>query len=630
MRDIVVSDILDRIPKTGVPFRRLALDSTGLQARGMSRTARLRSPAVFIVAAACSAALSAADPGPIFTDRTAEAGLDFHHFNGMSGRYYFAEVVGAGGALFDFDDDGDLDLYLVQGRMLGPDRDLPEALIPPRRPLPLTDRLYRNDLEVSAGAARTLKLTDVTAASGIEGTGYGMGVAAGDYDNDGRTDLYVTQFGAANKLWRNLGSGADGTVTFRDVTSEAGVGEQRWSVPAVFFDFDRDGWLDIYAGNYSDYTLARNKTCIGESGLRDYCGPQSYDPLPDRLYRNLGDGSFEDVSEKSGITAEFGATLGLSAADFDGDGWLDIYVANDLSANQLWLNQRDGTFANDALLLGCALNRDGQAEASMRVDAADFDVDAYFFLFMTHLSRESNTLYVNDGSGLFRDQSVATGLGNPSWAFTGFGTAFLDYDGDGWLDIYVANGAVYVNFELARESDPYPLHQTNQLFHSLGASEDGKIRFADVTSSAGEVFALSEVSRGALFGDLDNDGDTDLVVTNNSGPARLLINQVGNRNHWLGLRLTSAPLAGGRDMLGARVAVQREGRPLLWRRVRTDGSYASAIDPRVLVGLGDAVAVAKVEVHWPDGQVESWTGLPVDSYSVLVQGTGEAVGPKRP
>ncbi len=599
--------------------------------------------AVVLLVTMALAGSAIASPGnPIFVDRTAEAGLDFHHFNGMSGRYYFAEVVGAGGALLDYDGDGDLDLYLVQGRMLGPDRDLPKAIFQPRHPLPLTDRLYRNDLTIAADGSRTVKLTDVTASSGIESAGYGMGAAAADFDNDGRTDLYVTQFDAPNRLWRNEGGGGDGGVSFRDVTAETGVGEGRWSVPAVFFDFDRDGWLDLYVANYMDYQLARNKACVGESGLRDYCGPQSYQPLPDRLYRNRGRGadgavSFEDVSATSGITAEFGATLGLTAADFDGDGWLDLYVANDLSANQLWLNQRDGSFANDALLLGCALNRDGQAEASMGVDAADFDADGDLDLFMTHLSRESNTLYVNDGSGLFRDQSVSTGVGNPSWAFTGFGTAFIDYDNDGWLDLYVANGAVYVNFELARENDPFPLHQTNQLFHNLGPNAgnksprrgaNGTIRFAEVTDTAGETFAVSEVSRGALFGDLDNDGDTDLVVTNNSGPARLLINQVGSDRHWLGLRLVGGKQR--RDMLGARVAVYREGKPPLWRRSRTDGSYASANDPRVLIGLGDDPAVSKVEVHWPDGSVEAWADLPVDAYSELVQGSGKTAGPERP
>ncbi|MCP3964329.1 MAG: CRTAC1 family protein [bacterium] len=575
---------------------------------------------VLLLALAGAGAAFAA--GPIFVERTAESGLDFHHFNGMSGRFYFAEVVGAGGGLLDFDGDGDLDLYLVQGRMLGPDSDIPKALIPPRHPLPLRDRLYRNDLTVAADGSRTVKWVDVTESSGIDGTGYGMGVATGDYDNDGRVDLYVTQFDAPNRLWRNEGGG-----TFSDATSAAGVGEERWSVPAVFFDFDRDGWLDLYVGNYMDYTLARNKACIGESGLRDYCGPQSYKPLPDRLFRNRRDGTFEDVSEKSGITADFGATLGVTAADFDGDGWLDVYVANDQTANQLWLNQRDGTFANDALLLGCALNRDGQAEASMGVDAADVDGDGDLDLFMTHLTRESNTLYLNDGSGLFRDLSTGSGLGNPSWGYTGFGTAFFDYDNDGWLDLYVANGSVYIIFELAREKDPYPLHQTNQLYRNLGLGENGRVTFAETTSEGGEVFEHSGVSRGALFGDLDNDGDTDVVVTNSSGPARVLINQVGNRAHWLGLRLVTGEPR--RDALGARIAVHRPGRPPLWRRARADGSFASANDPRVLIGLGEGEAVSRLEVHWPDGTVEEWDEINAGAYLTLARGTGQAVEPRQ-
>ena len=600
----------------------------------MSRRTQLAKVLAIVLAGAAAA------EEPIFREQAAAAGLDFTHFNGMSGRFYFSEVVGAGGALLDFDNDGDLDVYLVQGRMLGPDSDLPKALFPPKDPLPLSDRLFRNDLVVHPNGRRTLRFTDVTAASGIAATGYGMGVATGDFDNDGWTDLYVTNFAAPNQLWRNRGADSAGTVTFADVTAAAGVGEPRWSVPAVFFDFDRDGWLDLYVGNYMDFTLGHNKPCLAESGRRDYCGPQTYEPEPDRLFHNLGRGpdgrvTFADVSEASGITAEYGATLGLAAADFDGDGWLDVYVANDQTANQLWLNRGGaaGTakavqFANDALLLGCALNRDGQAEASMGVDAGDFDGDGDEDLFMTHLTRESNTLYVNDGRGLFRDRSLASGLANPSWGYTGFGTAWLDYDNDGWLDLFSANGSVYILFELARRGDPYPLRQPNQLFRNLGPAADGQVRFAEVTARAGPAMQQSEVSRGALFGDLDNDGDTDLVVTNNSGPARLLVNQVGSRAHWLGLRLTGGEPP--RDLLGARVAVHRPGKPPLWRRVRTGGSFASANDPRVLIGLGSDTAVERVEVHWPDGRREAWQNLPVDAYSTLAAGSGRPVEAKTP
>jgi len=571
-----------------------------------------------------------AAPEPIFTEEAAAVGIDFVHWNGMTGRFYYPEVVGSGGALFDYDGDGDLDLYLVQGQRLGP-APLEEAIFPPPSG-PLTDRLYRNDLEVAADGSRRLRFTDVTAESGITGDGYGMGVAAGDVDGDGFVDLYVTHFGP-DRLWHNQGDG-----TFRDATEAAGLDDRRWNVPASFADFDGDGRLDLYAGGYAAFSVALNKACIGESGLRDYCGPQSYDPVPDRLYLNRStpagaDGGglrFDDVSESAGITGAFGPTLGVATADFDGDGRVDVYVANDQAANQLWLNQgvgEDGRirFVDDALLLGCALNRDGVAEASMGVDAADFDGDGDEDLFMTHLTRESNTLFVNDGHGLFHDRSLDVGVANPSWQYTGFGTAFFDYDNDGWLDLFAANGAVYLIFELRRDGDPYPLHQPNQLFRNLGpaAEGEGHAGFEEVTGRVGPAFETSEVSRGAVFGDVDDDGDVDVVVVNNSGPARLLINRVGNRNHWLGLR----PVAGDppRDQPGTRVVVHHSGGPPLHRRVRTDGSYASASDPRLIVGLGDDPAVTAVEVRWPDGAVERWKGLDADRYHTLRRGDGESV-----
>ena len=573
-------------------------------------------------------------PTPIFLDHTEDSGLDFVHWNGMTGRYYFPEVVGSGGALFDMDGDGDLDLYLVQGGRLGPGSELGDAIFPPPGPLPLSDRLYRNDLETGPDGKPRVRFVDVTAASGIVAPHYGMGVAAGDVDNDGRVDLYVTNFGP-NQLWRNRGpEGDSGEVVFEDVTEAFGVGETAWSVPAVFSDLDADGWLDLFVGNYMAYSVARNKSCVGESGLRDYCGPQSYEAAADTLFRNLGhdrgpaaDGQvrFADVSESSGIREVFGPALGAVAADFDGDGRADLYVGNDLAANQLWLNQGPGDdgqgprFFDDALLLGAALNQDGAAEASMGIDAADVDGDGDEDLFMTHLTRESNTLYLNDGQGLFRDRSLKSGLANPSWGATGFGTAFFDFDNDGWLDLLAANGSVYVLFELARQGDVYPLHQPNQLFRNLGPGADGVVRFEEISDRAGEALTRSEVSRGALFGDLDNDGDTDVVLTNNSGPARVLTNARGQDAPWIGLRLVSGQPA--RDQLGARVAIHRDGRPPLWRRARSDGSFASANDPRVLVGLGEAPEFEKIVVHWIDGSTETWRGLALREYHTLAQGT---------
>ena len=572
----------------------------------MRRRGPRRSPAAWLLAAGCAVGGVAAAEEP-FTDRAAAAGLDFVHFNGMTGRYTIAEVTGAGGALFDYDNDGDLDLYLVQGNLLGPAATAEQAVFPPPGPLPLTDRLFRNDPRPAADGALEPRFVDVTAASGIVATEYGMGAATGDFDGDGWTDLYVTNFGP-NRLWRNNGDG-----TFADVTAASGAGDRRWSATATFFDYDGDGRLDLFVGNYLAYSVAQNRTCIGETGIRDYCGPQSYKAEPDRLLRNRGDGTFEDVTAASGLAAAFGPALGSLAADLDGDGLVDLYVANDQAPNQLWLNRGDGGFVEEALLTGTALNRDGQMEASMGVDAADFDGDGDEDLFLAHLSRESNTLYVNDGRGLFRDRTLETGLASPSWRATAFGAGWLDFDNDGRLDLFTANGAVYIQFELDRDNDPYPLEQTNQLFRGLGGG-----RFEEV-AAAGPELRRAEVSRGAMFGDVDNDGDTDVVVSNNSGPARLLINQAGSRASWLGLRLVVGETT--RYQPGARLAVTpAAGAAALWRRPRTDGSFASARDPRTIVGLGAATAVDRVEAHWPDGRVEAWLGIEPGSYLTLYRG----------
>jgi len=430
-------------------------------------------------------------------------------------------------------------------------------------------------------------------------------------DGDGWVDIYVANDAAANQLWLNQHDGS-----FREVTADSGAGDPRWSVSAAFLDFDRDGWLDLCVGNYTDFTLANNRKCFAPNSARDYCSPKMYQAQPDRLLRNRGDGRFEDVSERSGITRASGPALGVLGVDVDGDGWVDIYVANDAAANQLWLNQHDGSFRDEALLSGTAVNMEGAAQASMGVDAADFDGDGDEDLFMTHLLGETNTLYVNNGEGWFEDRSLATGLAVPSKAFTAFGTAWLDYDNDGWLDLFAANGEVRIVPILARAGDLYPLHQPNQLFRNQG---DGSFR--EVTAEAGPVFALSEVSRGAGFGDLDNDGDTDIVVVNNNGPVRLLRNEVGARNHWLGLRLLDRH---GRDALGARAELILADGRRLWRRVRTDGSYASANDPRILFGLGPEPKVQSLRVHWLGGRVEAWHGLSVDQYLVLREGEGAA------
>jgi hypothetical protein len=319
-----------------------------------------------------------------------------------------------------------------------------------------------------------------------------------------------------------------------------------------------------------------------------------------------------DVTAAAGMATEFAPTLGVSTADFNGDGWIDIYVANDGEPNLLWINQRDGTFKESALLAGSALTAEGRAEASMGVDAGDFDNDGDEDLIMAELTGQGSNLYVNDGSGRFRDASAASGLGAFSLPYTGWGTAWFDYDNDGWLDIMTVNGPIIANE--GRSNQPFPYDQRKVLFRNL---RNGM--FENVTDRAGAVFRLSEAGRGAAFGDIDNDGDVDVVIGNDNGRLRLLVNNVGNRNHWLGLRMVGAQ---GRDMLGARVVVTLRDGSKRWRRVRSDGSYGSANDPRVLVGLGPSAEPAAVQVHWPSGHVEQWADVAVDRWTTLKEGSG--------
>jgi enediyne biosynthesis protein E4 len=550
----------------------------------------------------------AASEGPAewFVDAAHSTGLDFVHFNGRSGNFYQPEIMAPGVGLFDDDNDGDLDVYLVQGQLLGTAKTVDEAVM--QGSLPLRGRLYRNDLQIDANGVRRLRFTDVTEQSGIDARGYGMGVAAGDYDNDGCVDLYLTNFGP-NQLFRN---NCDGTFT--DVSRSSGAADDGWSVPAAFVDFDRDGWLDLFVGHYLAFRVDRNVNCFTESRLPDYCPPERYRAEPDRLYRNRGNGTFADVTASSGVARAFGPALGVSTADFNGDKWIDIFVANDQKENQLWINQGDGTFKDLALRSGAALSGTGAATANMGADAGDFDNDGDEDLIVTELSGQGSSLYVNDGTGLFEEQSARTGLRLMTLPYTGFGTGWFDYDNDGWLDILAVNGLVTQNLDLLGSGNPFPLQQPNLLIRNLGMG-----KFEDVTHRAGGVFRLSEVSRGAAFGDIDNDGDVDVVVTNAAGQVRLLLNQIGNRQHWLGLRLVGAD--GRRDMLGARVAIMRSEGPTLWRRARADGSYASANDPRVLVGLGQSTAVRAIQVIWPGGRVEEWSGVPIDRYTTLREGS---------
>jgi enediyne biosynthesis protein E4 len=455
-----------------------------------------------------------------------------------------------------------------------------------------------------------LRFMDVTEQAGVGHVGYGMGVAVGDYDNDGFLDFYVTNFGS-NVLYHNNGDG-----TFSDVTRQAQVDDPRWSTSASWVDFDGDGYLDLFVCNYVDFTVAGNRACFSTAGEPDYCTPKMYHAVPSRLFRNLGNGRFEDVTDSSGVNKVYGPALGVLCADFDGDGRTDIYVANDTAANHLWLNQGDGRFREAALDLGVAYSMDGLPKAGMGVTLAHVENDERFVLLVTNLTREGVTAFRSDAKGQFDDVTAQLGLLQPTFGYTGFGAQWFDYDNDGLLDLFIANGGVTIGDSAQPGVSPYA--ERSQLFHNEGRGK----QFRETSQIAGPAFHIREVSRGAAFGDIDNDGAIDLVVANNNGPVRLLQNQVGTKHHWLTVKL-ECPKA-NRYALGANVAVLRKGQDTLWRRVSTDSSYLSAHDIRLHFGLGDHPVIDAVRVHWPGGPAERFEGLRADRMVVLRQGTGHA------
>lgn len=542
----------------------------------------------------------------LFRDVAEDVGLKFHHFTGATGDYFMPEIMGAGAAVFDYDNDGDLDVYLVQGTTLAEGKKL---LFPPRADWKPGNRLFRNMLTETG----KLEFVDVTEQARVGFVGYGMGAAVADYDNDGNQDLYVTNFGR-NVLYHNNGDG-----TFTDVTEAAGVDDVRWSTGASWLDFDGDGFLDLYVANYVDFTVKGSKQCFASTGELDYCTPRIYRPTPDRLFRNLGDGKFADVTLQAGIGSAVGFGLGVVSDDFNADGLPDIYVANDSTPNFLWINQGNGTFKESGLVSGTAYNAAGIPQAGMGVATARFHNTAAVDLLVTNLTHEGCNLFLNDGKGNFYDAASEYGLLQATFPNTGFGTQWFDYDNDGLLDLFIANGAV-TRLEGLR-GDLYPFHQNNQLFHNDG---QGK-RLREVTSVAGPVFALSEVSRGAAFGDLDNDGDVDIVVTNNNGPVRLLRNETNrkSKNQWIEFSLEES--GKNRFALGAEITLREKGGRTQYRRVHSDGSYLASSDKRVHFGLGEVAVVESVLVRWPDGTSEEFNAVKVCKINSLVKGTGKQV-----
>ena len=543
-----------------------------------------------------------AHASPAFRDVATEVGLNFQHFNFATGRHYMPEIMGAGVALLDYDNDGDLDIYLVQGSRLDHGGKL---LSPPPSGWKPGSRLFKNLLAETG----ELRFVDVTEKAGVGHIGYGMGVAAGDYDNDGFLDLYVTNFGH-NVLYHNNGDG-----TFTDVTRQAGVDDTHWSTSAAWVDVDGDGWLDLFVCNYVDFTVEGNRGCSSAAGEPDYCTPKMYHAVPSRLFRNLRNGKFEDITEASRINSSYGPALGVLCADFNGDGLTDIYVANDTSANLLWLNQGDGTFRESALDMGVAYSMDGLAKAGMGVTLADVENNGGLVLLVTNLTGEGVTVFRGDAHGQFDDATADFGLLQPTFGYTGFGTQWFDYDNDGWLDLFIANGGVTLGSASPARGSRYA--QPKQLFHNGGRGR----QFRHVSPEAGSVFQIAEVSRAAAFGDIDNDGAIDIVVANNNGPVRLLRNQIGQRRHWLTVKLEAEKV--NRFAIGARVTVIRRGNDALVGRVHTDSSYLSANDVRVHFGLGDQTEIEAVQVSWPDGSKERFESVKCDRIVTLRQGSGK-------
>ena len=565
-------------------------------------------PLALITAVAVAAAAFGQD---VLIDETLALGLDFEHVNGMNGRYLMVENVGPGVALLDLDRDGDLDLYAVQGG--DPGR-------PPGTEAP-SDRLWRNDV-TDDGRRR---FVDVTRDVGLSATGYGMGVVVGDFDADGWDDLFVLNYGA-NELWLNRGGD---TLTLAPL-SPALAGTS-WSVSGAAADYDGDGDLDLYVANYLEYSVADNRVCRTAGGSRDYCAPDAYRPALDQLLRNRGDGTFENVSARSGIAAIRGPALGVLATDLDADGRIDFYVANDGAANVWWRRSGSdsGGFVDGALGAGLALNASGAPEASMGLLGADLDGDGDEDLVATHLTGETHTVYRQLEPGLFEDATVLAGLAGSSRRATGFGIAALDIDGDRWLDLYVANGAVRALEDLERAGDAYPLHQRNQLFRSSPPQRSGvPARFSDVSGASGAALATSEVSRGVAAGDIDNDGDIDLVVANNNGPLRVLVNQLDPR-HWVGFGLQQPGRPGRVE--SARVVIELGDGHRLTRLARASSGFASAQDRRLAITLPAEVTVDAVEVFWVGSESERFDGpFARNRYVELRAGKGVPIGLSQP
>jgi hypothetical protein len=531
------------------------------------------------------------DPPPLFEEvPPARSGITWRHVNGRSPEYYLPETTGAGCAFVDYDNDGWMDIYLVNSGncdFLSPNP-------------PLRNALYHNN--------RDGTFTDVTEKAGVAGGGYGMGAAVGDYNGDGWPDLYLTQYGRSI-LYRNNKNG-----TFTDVTEKAGVAAPGWASSAVWFDYDGDGKLDLFVCRFVDFDKSKNQFCGDpRTGERFYCVPTAYQPARSWLFRNNGDGTFTDVSRESGIANALGKAWGVVATDVNNDGWMDLFVANDTVANFLFVNKRNGTFEEAAIGAGVAYSQEGRPRSGMGVDSADFDQDGWQDLFVTNVDQEMYSIYHNNHDLTFDDMAEASGLGRVTRLMSGWGLKFFDYDNDGNLDLFIANG--HPDDRIEQHSPRVTYKEPLLLFHNNGHGLE------NISASAGSAFAQTFAARGMAIGDFNNDGATDVLIAVNNGPPLLLKNTAARENHWLGLRLVGKKA--NPDAIGARITWQAGD--LKRSRLKVGGgSYLSSHDPREVLGIGKRLKIDKLEIQWPQPskRVDTFTDVPGDRYMTIAEGSG--------
>jgi hypothetical protein len=529
------------------------------------------------VSLAIAILLTAAEPNVHFTDVTTTAGIKFHHNAGKTGKKYLPETMGSGVAFFDADGDGWPDILLINSKDWTPRG---------HKSLPA---LYHNNHDGT--------FTDVTAGSGLDVEMYGMGVAIADYDNDGREDVYITAM-EGDRLFHNEGHGK-----FRDVTASSGIRNANFGTSAAWFDYDRDGKVDLFVANYVQWTEKGDIKCSVDA-VRSYCTPESYKGTKSRLFHNLGGGKFEDVTDKAGLGEPTSKSLGVTILDYNSDGWPDIFVSNDTQPNKLYRNNRNGTFTEEGMVAGVAFGEDGVARGAMGVDSADYDRSGRPHLLVGNFSNQMLGLYHNEGTGLFVDEAPSSSVGRASLLTLAFGVFFFDYDLDGYPDIFSANG--HIDEEINRVQPKVRYQQPPLLFRNLGQR-----RFQNVTASMGTEFNRPIVARGAAYADYDHDGDLDVIISTNNGPAYLFRNDGGNRNHWLNVRLIGTK--SNRSAIGAVVRIESASGKQ-WNMVRSGSSYCSQSDLALTFGVGADTKVTKLQIEWPSGTKQQLTDISVNQF----------------